>query len=62
MATTKIDKKKYGGKYIATASFVSKKVIAYGKNPEKVYDDAVKQGIPDPVINYICKEGMVCIY
>jgi len=62
MATTNIDKKKYGGKYVATKSFTSKKVVAFGKDPEKVYEDAIKQGILEPVINYICQENMVCIY
>ncbi|MBN2522234.1 MAG: hypothetical protein JXB24_03120 [Bacteroidales bacterium] len=54
--------KKFGGKYIATESFTSNKVIASGKDPAKVYKDATKKGVQEPVINYIHKEGVICIY
>jgi hypothetical protein len=53
---------KYNGKYIATESFESKKVIASGTDIVKVYNDAKKQGVEEPVISYIPKKGTICIY
>jgi hypothetical protein len=62
MGNRKIDKKKYGGKYIATKSFSSHKIIASGKDIVRVYEEAVKSGAKDPVIDFIPKEGYVCLY
>lgn len=57
-----IDRKKYGGKYIATKSFTDTKVIASGDNPIKVYNKAVKKGIKEPVMDYVLKEGVTYIF
>ena len=57
-----VDVRKYGGKYIATASFNSSTVIASDKNPLKVYKKAEKLGFLNPVVNYIHKEGVICMY
>jgi hypothetical protein len=57
-----IDRKKFGGKYVATKSFTDTEVIASGKNPIKVYDKAVKMGIKEPVIDYVFKEGVTYIF
>ena len=57
-----IDRKKFGGKFIATRSFTSYDVIASGDDPSEVFDEAVEMGIEEPVINYIHKEGVICIY
>lgn len=62
MGANEISRKEFGGKYVATKSFDSNEVIASGKDPSKVLKEATKQGIDDPVINYIHKEGVVCIY
>ena len=62
MDTSKIDRKKFGGKYVATETFTSSKVLSSGKNPSKVYDEAIEKGIKEPVINFIHKEGVVCLY
>lgn len=62
MGINKIDRKKFGGKYVATKTFTSSKVLASGKNPSKVYDEAIEKGIKEPVINFIYKEGVVCLY
>ena len=62
MASTYIDRKKYGGKYIATKSFDDDEIIASGKNLSEVYDEAVKLGAVDPVINFVHEEGVVCLY
>ena len=46
------------GKYIVTDSFTSNKVIASGKDPSKVLDEAAKKGVKDPVINFVYKKGI----
>jgi hypothetical protein len=56
------DGNKYGGKYVATKSFGDKKVISSGKDIKKVYDNAKKKGIEDPVVFYIPKKDVVQIY
>ncbi len=62
MKSPTIDRKEYGGKYVATESFSSSEVIASGKNPSKVIKEATEKGVEEPVINYIPKEGVICIY
>jgi len=62
MKINKIDRKKFGGKYVATKNFTSSKVIAFGKNPSKVYDKAIEKGIKEPVINFIFEEGVRYIF
>jgi len=56
------DGEKYGGKYIAIKSFKDRKVITYGKDAAKVYDEALKKGIKIPVVFFVPKKGMVRIY
>jgi len=53
---------KYEGKFVATESFESSKVVSSGNDIVEVYNDAKKQGIEEPVINYIPKKGIICIY
>jgi hypothetical protein len=53
---------KNNGKYIATESFESKKVIASGKDIVEVYNDAKRKGVEEPVISYVPKKGTICIY
>lgn len=53
---------KYGGQYVATKSFASKEVICHGKELQKVYDDAKKQGIEEPVVFYVPGKDVVQIY
>ena len=62
MKKNAIDKKKYGGKYIATKSFTSQKIIAFGKDIVTVYEEAKKNGADDPVIDFVPQEGYVCLY
>jgi hypothetical protein len=56
------DSEKYGGKYVATKSFKSKKVICASKDLTKVYKDALKKGAKEPVVYYVPKKGMPHIY
>ncbi|MBL7113246.1 MAG: hypothetical protein ISS19_15015 [Bacteroidales bacterium] len=62
MEAHNIDRKEFGGKYVATDSFESTTIVASGTELSKVYKEATKQGIKEPVINYIPKEGVICMY
>ncbi len=48
--------------YVATKSFASKEVICHGKELQKVYDDAKKQGVEEPVVFYVPGKDVVQIY
>lgn len=58
----KDDGKKYGGNYVATRSFKDTKVICFGASPKKVFDEAMKKGVKEPVIFFVPKAGIVNIY
>ena len=53
---------KYNGQYVAVKDFNKPIVVANGTNPEKVYKDAVKKGIQDPVLIFVPAKNMVQIY
>ncbi len=55
------DPKKYSGKYVATKTFRDKRVISSGSDPVKVFNDAKKQGVEEPVIFYVPKKDMAYI-
>ncbi len=54
--------KKYQGKFVATASFTSKKVVASGRNPETVRERAVGKGYTSPVVVFIPDRKMYYIF
>ena len=56
------DSEKYGGQYVATRSFEDKKVVSHGSEPGKVFYEAKKKGVKEPVVFYVPKKGMVQIY
>ena len=56
------DGEKYGGQYVATRSFQDKEVISFGTDPLKVFEEAKRRGIEDPVIFYVPRKDMVHIY
>jgi hypothetical protein len=56
------DGEKYGGKYVATRSFKDKKVISFGPDPSKVFNEAKKKGAKDLVVFYVPKKDSVHIY
>jgi len=56
------DRKKFSGKFIVTKSFTSSEVVASGDSPSEAYEKALEKGIKEPVIDYIQKEDVVCIY
>lgn len=57
-----IKDKKYYGQYIAIKDFGESFIICHGKDPKKVYEDAVKKGYLEPVIIFIPAKEMVQIY
>ncbi len=56
------DSEKYGGKYVATKSFKDRKVVSYGSEPGKVFNEAKEKGVKEPVVFYVPKKGMVQIF
>ena len=56
-----VDNKKFGGKYVATDGF-NGGVIASHKNPDKLYEKVVIMGIKNPVIFFVHKKDVVCLY
>ncbi|MBU2623723.1 MAG: hypothetical protein KKD92_15550 [Proteobacteria bacterium] len=56
------DGEKYGGQYVATRSFKDRKVVSYGREPSKVFNEAKEKGVKEPVVFYVPKKGMVQIY
>ena len=57
-----IKEKRFEGKYVALEDIDHPLPIADGKNPEEVYESAVKKGFANPLIIYIPLQGMIQIY
>lgn len=53
---------KYKDTYVAIKDFSDSTVIADGKDPKEVYDNALKQGYPNPVILFIPAKDMIQAY
>ncbi len=53
---------KYAGKFIATPSFNSRRVVASGRNPEHVRDRAVRKGFRSPVVVFVPGHKMYCVF
>ena len=53
---------KYDGHYVAIRSFGDGKVVAYGNDPSKVFNDAREKGIETPVVFYVPQKGITQIY
>jgi hypothetical protein len=51
----------YRGKFVATSSFNDKKVIASGKDPQKVIESACKH-CESPVVFFVPKKNAIHIY
>jgi hypothetical protein len=62
MGQTLIKESKYNGRYVAIKDFDDHAIVADGKDPQEVYDNAVKNGCSNPVILYIPIKDMVQIY
>ena len=57
-----IKEEKYCGKYIAIKELKQPVVIASGKDPKEVYEEAVKKGCAEPIIVFVPLKDMVQIY
>jgi len=53
---------KYGGQYIAKRSWRSTSIVAHSQNIAQVIKTAQEQGIMEPVVMFVPKYDMVCIY
>ena len=56
------DGEKYSGCYVAITSLVKGKVLAGGKNPVQVMEEAGKKGYGDPILFFVPKKDKVYIY
>ena len=57
-----IKEKKYCGQYVIIKDFDEPTVIAYGDDPQKIYEEAIRKGYPEPVILFVPAKDMVQIY
>jgi hypothetical protein len=53
---------RYLGKFVALRSFADKTVIAAGRNAERVVAAARRKGVASPVVFFVPKEDMICLY
>ena len=53
---------RYRRQYVALADFNRPRVIAHGRDPQKVFADAVKKGFAHPVIIFVPPRDAVQIY
>ena len=56
------DSEKYGGQYVATRSFTDKEVISCGNDPVKVFEEAKRKGVEEPVVFYVPEKDVLQIY
>jgi hypothetical protein len=52
---------KYEGEYVAFTSVVNHTIIAHGKKPEKVREQA-KKIAPNPMVFFVPAKNMTCCY
>ncbi len=57
MAKEKTSRNNYGGKFVATASFYSRKMVTSGRDPKDVRRRAVDKGVSAPVIHFVPDKG-----
>lgn len=53
---------RYGGKYVATKTFLDKDVVSSGDDPVKVFNDAKSHGADDSVLIYVPEKDIIHIY
>jgi len=54
--------KNLSGCFVAMATFNNNSVIAHGKSPSKVRQDAIKQGFLNPVVVFVPKKNSINLY
>lgn len=57
-----IKDKKYSGQYVAIKDYNEPTVISHGDDPQKIYEEAIQRGYPEPVILFVPSKDMVQIY
>ena len=62
MDTILLIKQDIAGKYVALETRDSDNIICSGNSSIDVYNEAVKKGIPSPVIIYIPEKNLINIY
>jgi hypothetical protein len=53
---------RYRRQYVALADFRTSRVIAHGRDPQKVFAAAIKKGFAHPVIIFVPPRNRVQIY
>lgn len=53
---------KYAGKFVATESFNTKTVVAFGTDPCIVRKRAIKKGFNTPVVFFIPTKNMIHVF
>jgi len=53
---------KYEGKYVATATFNDKKIVASGDSPIIVLQKAIKAGFAEPVVFFVPENDTLFLY
>jgi len=56
------DAEKYGGQYIAIASMEDRKVLASGKDPGVVLDEAKSRGTANPILVFVPEKDAVLLF
>ena len=57
-----LKEKKYNGRYVAIKDFNDATVIGSGSNPREAYEQALKEGVLEPVILFVPHKDMAQIY
>ena len=57
-----VKEKKYQGKYVAFEDFNKRGVVASGRNPSKVMENARKKGVDSPVFLFVPEKGTTYLY
>lgn len=57
-----IKEKRYSGQYVAVKDLNNPGIIACGRDPKEVYEEAIKKKCPEPMIVFIPDKNMVQIY
>lgn len=50
------------GKYVALRTFTNNVPVASGQNPQEVIENALKKGVPEPVIFFVSGSDEACLY
>lgn len=54
--------KEYAGEYVAYRSWLSTKIVAHSKDPEKAYASARRLGAKEPVLMFVRDPKIIGVY